>query len=180
VRNNGKLVAISVLVFVVLGIGVLGYARANSIAALTDPNDVTPAVATDASLNGLWYGPLSITRFDTSGHPYEHLSEAFYLKLDLHADRSISGTYTTCSYTNSVKRSALNSYTMETGVLSPNGKTINLYLFAPMYGTASGDSLALQGQRYMPHGDAVTDSYASTLHKVADSTYLSACHIIEG
>ncbi|HLJ81339.1 MAG TPA: hypothetical protein VKT52_07640, partial [Ktedonobacterales bacterium] len=117
------------------------------------------------------------TRFDNAGNPSEHLTEAFYLKLNLRTDRSITGTYTTCSYTEPVTQAGLDEYTMETGVLSPNGKTINLYLFAPMYGTVSGNTLSLQGQRYMPHSDAIIDTYASTLHKVADSTYLSACHV---
>lgn len=114
------------------------------------------------------------------GHPSAHLSEAFYLKLTLRSDSSITGTYTTCSYTEPVTESGLDQYSMQTGVLNPDGKRINLYLFAPMYGTFSGDTLSLQGQRYIPHGDAITDTYSSTLHKVADATYLSACHVVQG
>lgn len=168
------------LVAVVLGMGVLLHARPDVLSAITDPDDITPSVAANADLNGLWYGPLSITRFDNSGNPSEHLSEAFYLKLSLHTNNSITGTYTTCSFTDTVKESALDEFTMQTGVLNPNGRTINLYLFAPMYGTHSGNTLSLQGQRYQVNSDFITATYASTLHKVADTSYLSACHIAQG
>jgi hypothetical protein len=179
-RNAGKVVTVFLLVAVVLGVVALLLARSGAIVALTDPEDITPAVVSDANLNGLWYGPLDITRFDDAGHQAEQLSEAFYLKLNLRSDSSITGTYTTCSFTAPVKQAGLDEYTMQDGVLNSNGKLVNLYLFAPMYGTISGDTLSLRGQRYVPHGDAITDEYASTLHKVADSTYLSACHVIPG
>jgi hypothetical protein len=164
--HRAQKILMSVLVVaVVLGMGVLLYARSQVLTATS-------------TLNGLWYGPLSITRYASPGIPSEHLSEAFYLQLSLHSDNSITGTYTTCSFTDSVTGAALNEYTMQTGVLSPNGKTINLYLFAPMYGTFSGNTLSLQGQRYQVNSDFVTSSYVSTLHKVANSTYLSACHVV--
>jgi hypothetical protein len=166
-QNMGKIIMVVVLVAVVLGMGALLYTRSNALSASTN-------------LNGLWYGSLSITRFDSSEKPSAHLSEAFYLNLSLHTDNSITGTYTTCSFTDTVKESALEEYTMQTGVLSPNGRHINLYLFAGMYGTLSGNTLSLQGERYEVHSDFITAEYASTLHKVAESTYLSACHVVAG
>jgi hypothetical protein len=158
---------IVLVVAVVLGIGVLLYARSGILSA-------------SSNLNGLWYGSLSITRYDNSENPSQHLSEAFYLNLSLHSDNSITGTYTTCSFTDTVRQSALDQYTMQTGVLSPNGRTINLYLFAPMYGTFSGNMLSLKGERYQVNSDFITSSYASTLHKVANSKYVSACHVVQG
>ena len=184
-QHLGKVVMVVVMVVVVVGIAVLLHTRPDLLSTMTDPEDVTPGVATSANLNGLWYGPLTITRYDTTGNgntgnPSDHLTEGFYLKISLQADNSVMGTYTTCSLTNAGEAGDRVEYTMQQGVLNPNGKWVNLYLFAPMYGTVNGDSMTLHGERYVPHGDAVTDSYASTLHKVADGMYLSACYLAHG
>lgn len=179
-QHLGKAITVGVLAVVVVGIAVLLHARPDLLSTTTDQDDVTPAVNTSASLNGLWYGPLSVSRFDNSGNPTDQLTEGFYLKLSLHTDNSITGTYTTCSMTSTAVAGDKMEFDMQRGVFTPKGNWINLYLFAPMYGKIAGGSMTLQGERYVPHGDAITDRYASTLHKVADGTYLSACYSAHG
>lgn len=184
-RTTGKVIVVVVAVLVVVAVGVLLRTQAGALFSGIDTNDVTPAVVPGAALNGLWYGSLDITRYDQQGQQTEHLTEAFYLKLTVRAgssvttdpaDNSISGTYTTCSYTQPVKQAGLDEYDMQTGV--QHDSHVNLYLFAPMYGSLSGDTLTLNGERYWPHNDFLMDKYASTLRKVNESTYLSACHIL--
>lgn len=186
-RTRGKAVVVIIAVLVVVAVGVLLHAQAGAIFSGIDANDATPAVVPGAALNGLWYGPLDITRYDDQGQPSEHLTEAFYLRLTVRAgssvttdpaDNSITGTYTTCSFTQPVTQAGLDQYDMQTGV--QHGSHVNLYLFAPMYGSVNGDTLTLNGERYTPHLDFIADKYASTLRKVAESTYLSACHVVAG
>ena len=135
------------------------------------------ATGAAATLDGVWYGSLDITRYAPQTFtPSDQLTEAFYLKLTLKPDDTITGTYATCPTTTPVTWQNLQEYTIASGVIDK--ATIHLYVFSAMWGTFTGATMTLNGMRYPPHSDFPSDKYASTLHKVSASAYLSACQIV--
>lgn len=175
------LIAALVVVVAVVAISVVARngAALGNIAA-PDTDDVTPSVVANAALNGAWYGNLAITRYDQqAGQPSAHLTQAFYLKLALRADNTIVGAYATCSTDKSTPSRSAQEYDIAHGEMDKALIYLDIFtdIFTTMHGPVSGQSMSLTGMRYVPHSDAISDKYASNLHKVSSSAYLSACSI---
>jgi hypothetical protein len=146
----------------------------SNIKAILDP---TPSIM-NAPLTALWYGPLSITRYDPqTGNPSAPSTDAFYLDLKLRSNNTIIGTYTTCPINPTEPTAATQTYDIASGTYDPQRHMVYLSMFANTYSDFNGDSISLNGQRWAVHGDTLLAKYTALLHKIPRANFLSACQV---